>query len=147
MSAEQVTMPGTQAAADEVWRALTALVFDNRDSWKRAVIERSGLPFSRIRILRRLARQPMTVKQVAHAATVDAPAATVAVNDLENRGLVVRTVDPVNRRCKVVSLTEAGRALVEQIEAVDDPAPEVLAGLDADELDALLTILAKIAPS
>jgi DNA-binding MarR family transcriptional regulator len=146
MSAEQLPMPGTQTAADEVWRALTALVFDNRDSWKRAVIERSGLPFSRIRILRRLARQPMTVKQVAHAATVDAPAATVAVNDLEERGLVVRTVDPANRRCKTVSLTDAGREVLEQIEAVDDPAPDVLAGLDADDLDALLTILAKLTP-
>jgi DNA-binding MarR family transcriptional regulator len=145
MSAEQV--PTSQTAADEVWRALTALVFDNRDRWRRAAIERSGLPFSRIRILRRLARQPMTVKQVAQAATVDAPAATVAVNDLEERGLVVRTVDPANRRCKTVSLTEAGRAVVAEIEAVDDPAPAVLAGLDADELDALRVILAKISPS
>jgi DNA-binding MarR family transcriptional regulator len=145
MSAEQI--PTSQTAADEVWRALTALVFDNRDSWRRAAIECSGLPFSRIRILRRLARQPMTVKQVAHAATVDAPAATVAVNDLEERGLVVRTVDPANRRCKTVSLTEAGRAVVAEIEAVDDPAPDVLARLDADELDALRVILAKIAPS
>ncbi|WP_156750705.1 MarR family transcriptional regulator [Mycobacterium sp. 852013-50091_SCH5140682] len=147
MSADQMPMPGTHTAADEVWRALTTLVFDNRDSWKRAVIERSGLPFSRIRILRRLARQPMTVKQVAHAATVDAPAATVAVNDLEERGLVIRTVDPANRRCKTVSLTDAGRAVLEQIEAVEDPAPDVLAGLDAADLDALLTILAKITPS
>ncbi len=37
--------------ADEVWRAMAALVFDNRDSWKRAVVEQTGLPFSRIRIL------------------------------------------------------------------------------------------------
>ena len=42
--------------ADEVWRAMAAWCIDNRDSWKRAVVERSGLPFSRIRILRRLAR-------------------------------------------------------------------------------------------
>ena len=51
----------------------------------------------------------MSVKQVAQAATMDAPAATVAVNDLEDRGLVVRTPDPTNRRCKLVSLTDAGR--------------------------------------
>ena len=80
--------------ADEVWRTMASLVIDNRDSWKRAVVERSGLPFSRIRVLRRLARGPMSVKQVAAAATMDAPAATVAVNDLEDRGLVVRTPDP-----------------------------------------------------
>ena len=52
----------------------------------------------------------MSVKEVAQAATIDAPAATVAVNDLEERGLVVREIDPTNRRCKVVSLTDAGRA-------------------------------------
>lgn len=130
--------------ADEVWRALTRLVFDHRDSWKRAVIEESGLPFSRIRILRRLERAPMTVKDLAHAATVDAPAATVAVNDLEERGLVVRAVDPANRRCKLVSLTDAGQALSARIDRVEDPAPEALAALGAGDLETLRTILGKI---
>jgi DNA-binding MarR family transcriptional regulator len=133
--------------ADEVWRAMAALVIDNRDSWRRAVVEQTGLPFSRIRILKRLHRQPMTVKQVAQAATIDAPAATVAVNDLEARGLVVRETDPANRRCKVVSLTDAGRDVVRQIDALPDPAPEVLASLADDELQALRVILDKLAHS
>lgn len=130
--------------ADEVWNALTALVFDHRDSWRRAVVEQTGLPLSRVRVLRRLGRQPMTVKDVAQAAALDAPAATVAVNDLEGRGLVVREVNPANRRCKTVSLTEAGRAVLAAIEAIDDPAPDVLAALDDDELRALRTTLAKL---
>jgi DNA-binding MarR family transcriptional regulator len=123
---------------------MAALVIDNRDSWKRAVVEQTGLPFSRIRILRRLDHQPMTVKQVAQAATIDAPAATVAVNDLEERGLVVREIDPANRRCKVVSLTVAGRDVVRRIDAIDDPAPEVLAALDDDQLKGLHTIFTKL---
>ena len=131
--------------ADEVWRAMAAAVIDNRDSWKRAVIEETGLPFSRIRILRRLARRPMTVKQVAEAATVDAPAATVAVNDLEDRGLVVRETDPTNRRCKVVSLTDAGREMVKALDDIDDPAPEALASLSDGDLKALRAIIDKIA--
>ena len=131
--------------ADEVWRAMAAAVIDNRDSWKRAVIEETGLPFSRIRILRRLARQPMTVKQVAEAATVDAPAATVAVNDLEDRGLVVREIDPTNRRCKVVSLTDAGREMVRAIDDIDDPAPQALASLSDGDLKALRAIIDKLA--
>jgi DNA-binding MarR family transcriptional regulator len=130
--------------ADEVWRAMAAAVIDNRDSWRRAVIEQTGLPFSRIRILRRLARKPMTVKQVAHAATIDAPAATVAVNDLEDRGLVLRETDPTNRRCKVVSLTDAGREMVLAIDAVDDPAPNVLAVLDDVQLRELKAIIDKL---
>ncbi len=42
--------------ADEVWRAMTALVTDNRDSWRRATVDQTGLPLSRIRILLRLSR-------------------------------------------------------------------------------------------
>jgi DNA-binding MarR family transcriptional regulator len=131
--------------ADGVWRAIASLVIDNRDAWKRAVIEETGLPFSRIRILRRLARRPMTVKQVAEAATIDAPAATVAVNDLEDRGLVVRETDPTNRRSKVVSLTDTGREMVRVIDGIDDPAPDALTSLDDADLKALHAIIDKIA--
>lgn len=130
---------------DEVWRAMASLVIDNRDGWKRAVVEQTGLPFSRIRILKRLSRLPTTVKQVAHAAAMDAPATTVAINDLEDRGLVARKTDPTNRRCKVVSLTDAGRAMVHKIDAVDDPAPNVLAALDDVQLTELRAIIEKLA--
>jgi DNA-binding MarR family transcriptional regulator len=132
--------------ADEVWRAMASLVIDNRDGWKRAVVEQAGLPFSRIRILIRLSRQSMTVKQLAHAATMDAPATTVAVNDLEDRGLVMRETDPRNRRCKVVSLTEAGREMVHTIDSVDDPAPNALAALDDTQLKELKAIIDQVAP-
>jgi DNA-binding MarR family transcriptional regulator len=131
--------------ADEVWRSIASLVHDNRDGWKRAVVEQTGLPFSRIRILKRLSRQSVTVKQLAQAATMDAPAATVAVNDLEKRGLVVRETDPTNRRCKVVSLTDAGRDMARKIDAVHDPAPAALAALDDDELKELRLILSRLA--
>jgi|SRR5690349_4765346 len=131
--------------ADEVWHAMAEVVIDNRDSWKRAVVERSGLPFSRIRVLRRLSRRPMTVKDLAHAATIDAPAATVAVNDLEERGLVVREIDPANRRCKIVSLTDEGHAMLRMIDTTEDPAPEVLASLDDAELQSLKALIDKLA--
>jgi DNA-binding MarR family transcriptional regulator len=130
--------------ADQVWRSMSSLVLDNKDRWRRAVVDRTGLPFSRIRILRRLASQPMTVKEVAEAATIDAPAATVAVNDLEARGLVVRQPHPDNRRCKMVSLTEAGRDIIAVLDDTDDPAPEVLATLDEQDLQALRAILARL---
>jgi DNA-binding MarR family transcriptional regulator len=130
--------------ADEVWRMMAGLVIDNRDSWKRAVVEQAGLPFSRIRILKRLSRRSMTVKELARAATIDAPAATVAVNDLETRGLVSRETDPTNRRCKTVSLTQDGLAMLRKIDAIDDPAPEMLAVLDASELKSLRSSLSKL---
>lgn len=131
--------------ADQVWRLMSTVVLDNKDAWRRSVVERTGLPFSRIRIVRRLSRRPMTVKQVAEAATIDAPAATVAVNDLEARGLVVRETDPENRRCKLVSLTDAGREVVTILDETEDPAPRALAALDSRDLAALHRILAKLA--
>jgi DNA-binding MarR family transcriptional regulator len=130
--------------ANQVWRAMAAVVFDNRDAWKRDVIETSGLPFSRIRVLRRLAKRPMTAKEIAEAATMDAPATSVAVNDLEDRGLVVRQADPSNRRCKVVSLTDEGRGVVASIDGVEDPAPRPFAALSQQELRTLEAILAKL---
>lgn len=130
--------------ADEVWRLMSSLVINNQDTWKRAVVDRTGLPFSRIRILSRLARGPLSVKQIAAAATIDAPAATVAVNDLEQRGLVVRQIDPGNRRSKTVSLTSAGRELLAGIDAVENPAPAPLRQLGAADLAALQALLQKL---
>lgn len=124
---------------------MTAVVFDNRDVWKRGVIDVTGLPFSRVRVLRRLSRRPMTATEIAEAATMDAPATSVAVNDLEERGLVVRETDPTNRRSKLISLTEEGRRVLARIDEVDDPAPGPLAALSDPELRALQTILAKVA--
>jgi len=137
-------MSADHPLADDVWRAMASVVFDNRDSWKRDVVEISGLPFSRIRVLRRLAKRPMTAKEIAEAATMDAPATSVAVNDLEDRGLVVRETNPNNRRCKVVSLTDEGRRMVASIEGVDDPAPRPFAALSDEELRTLESILAKL---
>lgn len=129
---------------DKVWQLMSRLVLDNKDGWRRAAVDQTGLPFSRVRILRRLSRAPMTVKQVAEAATLDAPAATVAVNDLEARGLVVRETDPDNRRCKLVSLTTAGLDAVAVLDAIEDPAPAALAALDPLDLATLAGLLAKI---
>lgn len=133
-----------EPTAEEVWKDLLRFVFDNRDTWRHAVVEVSGLPFSRVRIVRRLKRSPLTVKQVADYAMMDAPAATVAVNDLESRGLVVREIDPSNRRSKLVSLTEAGRAVLADIDAVEDPAPAELVALSGDDLVALRRILDRL---
>ncbi|WP_078312685.1 MULTISPECIES: MarR family transcriptional regulator [unclassified Mycobacterium] len=124
---------------------MASLVLDNRDSWRRTVVEKTGLPFSRVRILRRLARQSMTVKAIAEATALDAPAATVAVSDLEQRGLVVRRIDPDNRRCKRVSLTDEGQQLMAVIAEMDDPAPAGLAALSEDELKNLRAILERAA--
>ncbi|MEV5833503.1 MarR family winged helix-turn-helix transcriptional regulator [Nocardia sp. NPDC052112] len=137
-------MPDDVPTADEVWAQLTHLVMDTRDSWKRAVSERTGLPFSRIRILRRLRPGPLTLNQIAQATGMDAPATTVAVNNLDELGLVVREIDPTNRRRKQVSVTSAGRAVLAQAMATPDPAPAAVAALSPDDLRTLHQLLRKL---
>jgi DNA-binding MarR family transcriptional regulator len=136
--------PVETTTVDDVWRLLTHLVMDTRDQWKRTVTERTGMPFSRIRVLRRLRPGPLSVKDLARAATMDAPATTVVVNDLEQRGLVVREIDPANRRCKLVTLTPAGDAVCDLAMTTPDPPPDSLSALSPAELRALHDLLRKI---
>ncbi|WP_280362880.1 MarR family transcriptional regulator [Nocardia wallacei] len=145
MSVEVRTAPPEPPPTpDEVWRLLTHLVTDTRDQWKRAVVERTGMPFSRIRILRRLRQGPMTLKDLARAATMDAPATTVTINDLEERGLVMRQTDPADRRSKLVSATESGLAVLADALATPDPAPDSLAALSPDDLRTLRDLLRRL---
>jgi len=130
--------------ADEVWVSLTSIVMDSRGDWRRDVMNEVGLPFSRVRVLRRLAGGPLTMKDLAVACMTDAPAATVAVNDLERRGLVERRVDPENRRVKIVTLTDAGQAVLLRVAAVRDVAPAGVRALDPDDLRALQKLLRRV---
>lgn len=125
------------SAADRVWNALVAVVMDTRGDWRRRVSEATGLSFGRLRALKRLNEKPLALKELAESMGVDAPAATVAVNALEQRGLVVRTPHPTNGRVKLVSLTPAGRATLARMKAVIEHAPAPFASLSPRELAAL----------
>ena len=99
--------------ADDVWRAFERPGGDsyNRDSWKRAggVADRAPAvqPDSDLEV--RLARRPSSVKQIAQAATIDAPAAH-GRHQRPRRPRARHPRDDRRPRCKVVSLTEdAGR--------------------------------------
>jgi len=125
------------SAADRVWNALVAVVMDTRGDWRRRVVEATGVSFGRLRALKRLNDKPLALNELAEAMGIDAPAATVAVNALEKRGLVVRTPHPTNGRIKLVSLTAAGRATLARMKAVIEHAPPPFASLSPRELAAL----------
>ncbi len=130
--------------ATEVWRQLVSLVMDSRGDWRRAVADTTGLPFSRVRALWRLTDRPLTLAELADAMAVDAPAATVAVNDLERRGFVRRSPHPTNRRAKLVQLTDEGLRMVHVARSVVDNPPPAVAALSAAELTDLGSLLAAI---
>jgi DNA-binding MarR family transcriptional regulator len=130
-----------EVSATDVWRQLVSLVMDHRGDWRRSVAAATGLPFSRVRALWRLTDRPLTLAELADSMLIDAPAATVAVNDLERRGLVRRTPHPTNRRAKLVALTDEGLRMVGIARGVVDNPPPGVTTLPPGELAHLARVL------
>jgi DNA-binding MarR family transcriptional regulator len=130
-------------AAARAWLRMRSLVLDQHDR-RRDAAEALGLSFVRIKALRRVAETPSTLSDLADALAVDRPYATVVVDELQKRGLVRRDPHPGDRRCKVVSATEAGHEAAAVASAIlGEPPPEVRALPEADlaELDRILGVL------
>jgi len=89
--------------------------------------------------------RPRTQLALAQAARLDKSTMVVAVDALEEEGLVERRPDPKDRRARIVVPTDAGRELLARAEGVvlgvED---EVLAGLDAGERRVLRDLLTRL---
>lgn len=82
---------------------------------------------------------------LAQAARLDKSTMVVAVDALEEEGLVERRADPKDRRARIVVPTDAGRELLARAEGVVlDVEDEVLAGLDAEERRILRGLLTRL---
>lgn len=126
---------------DELWRRLVRLMKERKEDSRRELRESTGLPPGRVRVLRWLTDGALTLSELADAIGSDAPATTVIVNDLEERGLVVREPHPTNRRAKLVSLTPAGRAIAVRARKVIERAPAAFADIAPADLAALARII------
>jgi DNA-binding MarR family transcriptional regulator len=129
--------------ARRAWRAMSDLVLDH--DRKVAVSEALGLSFARVRVLRRLAAQPQTLRALADELAADPPYVTLMVDDLEERGLVHRLPHPEDRRAKLVKLTAAGRASAARADAILDEPPAALRDIPDEDLAALLRVLERLA--
>ncbi|HTI47589.1 MAG TPA: MarR family transcriptional regulator [Casimicrobiaceae bacterium] len=133
-----------RSGAERTWRLLVELVMETRGEWRRQVAEATGLPFSRVRALWRLERGPRTLAELAHDLGTDAPATTVLVNALEQRGLVTRVAHPTDKRAKQVSLTAAGRRVLAVVEKITDRPPAAFERLTEEEVERLRRTLQKL---
>ena len=127
----------------EVWALMTDLVLDNMR--RREVSEALGMSFGRARAIRRLAREPMSMGELAAALGIDPPNATVLVDDLEGQGLVRRRPHPTDRRAKVVEATRRGKTLARRADDILATPPAALSALAGDDLQALQRILERLA--
>jgi DNA-binding MarR family transcriptional regulator len=118
---------------------ISDLVFDNVR--RREVSEALGMSFGRTRAIRRLARQPMSMGELAAALGIDPPNATVVVDDLEALGIVRRRPHPTDRRAKLVEATRKGKDMARRADEILGTPPAALSALSADDLEALRRIL------
>lgn len=132
-------------AARQAWSVMCDLVLDNER--RREVSDAIGLSFGRAKALRRIAREPMTMGELAAKLGIDAPYATLVVDELERQGLVERRPHPTDRRVKLVAATASGAAMAQQAEEVLNRLPDSLAALSDQDLESLAAILERARPS
>jgi DNA-binding MarR family transcriptional regulator len=130
-----------EAVARDAWLLMSDLVLDNQR--RRMVSEAVGISFGRARAVRRVAKRPMSMSELADALGIDRPNATTLVDELESLGLVKRGPHPADRRTKLVEATRKGKALARRADGILATPPPSLAALGADDLETLRRILGR----
>ena len=143
-SAAEGSGAGAADLAGPVWTIMSEFVrgFDPTEELRRTLA--LGRGSGRVRILLGLADGPSSVVQLAQAVGVDAPYATLIVNELQALGLVSRTGDERDRRRKLVALTAGGREAVHTAQEIIARPPAALRALPAEDLADLLGILERL---
>lgn len=86
---------------------------------------------------------PPSMKAMAERLYCNAPNLTFITNQLADRGLVERAVDPLDRRSRVLVLTDKGRQVREElVRTTLEKTP--LAALSADELRQIGALLTRV---
>lgn len=115
-------------------------------------VEDAGLSFAQYRVLMHLSfaeqmgeRAELNPSEISHRQGVSRNTMSSFIRNLEEEGLVERQLDPHDRRRFNISLTDSGRALVNQythnhLEIID----YCFRALSTDEQATLLTLLQKL---
>ncbi|HZM42502.1 MAG TPA: MarR family transcriptional regulator, partial [Acidimicrobiales bacterium] len=88
---------------------------------------------------------PASQADLSRRTTIDRSDMVAAVNELAERGLVVRSPDSTDRRRNVVSLTAAGRRHLQKLDRILDQAQdELLAPLSPADRRELVDLLTRV---
>jgi DNA-binding MarR family transcriptional regulator len=133
----------TAQTAGRAWQAMRSLVLEQHDR-RAEVTQALDMSFIKVKALYKLARGPLTMRELTDALATDKPYTTLVVDYLEERGLVERTRHPEDRRCKIVTITEKGAVEAERALEILNAPPAPLRALPAEDLAELDRILAKL---
>ncbi|MCW2934061.1 MAG: marR [Actinomycetia bacterium] len=131
-------------SAARVWAVMRDLVGSHPTNERMRAALDLGRGSGRVKSLMWLAEGPMSLSGLAEAVGVDAPYATLIVDNLEERGLVARRPDPADRRRKLVTLTREGRKAIEKLQRIVRAPPPGFTRLSAAELDTLEDLVRRI---
>ncbi|MCW2855462.1 MAG: hypothetical protein JWR52_1077 [Marmoricola sp.] len=126
--------------ATSSWQSMRRLVLELHDR-RGAVSDAISMSYMRAKALSQLQPGPLTQRQLSARLMTDAPYTTVIVDDLEQRGLVQRQINPADRRSKLVSITEAGKEIADEAGRITSPPPDVFGVLSNAELRELARML------
>lgn len=134
-----------QASGIHLWLILMKAHAALREHAERQV-RSLGLCLSDFAILEVLLHKgPSPIHAIGCLVRLTSGSATIAVDRLEEKGLVIRQNDPGDRRARMVHLTETGRALIEAAFQAHEGAMErATSGLTAEERAQTAELLKKL---
>src|SRR6202035_196210 len=110
----------SMGVAEEAFERLRRIAFEGEHVERMAALGlRTKLSPGVIKTLVRLAKTDgISMGEMARGIGCDPSYITALVDDLDARGLARRQPDPDDRRVKIIVLTEAGRTLATEIDAI-----------------------------
>ncbi len=132
--------------AEDAFDRLRRIVLEGEQAEKMAALgAQTKLSPGVLKTLVRLSRTDgISMGEMARGIGCDPSYATALVDDLAANGLATRAQDPVDRRVKIVVLTEKGRALAAEIHSVLSVPPASFGTLSRAELRQLRDLLEKV---
>jgi len=136
-------------AAEDAFERLRRVAFDGEHVERMAALGvRLKLSPGVIKTLMRLGKHDgVSMGEMARGIGVDPSYITALVDDLDVRGLARREPAPDDRRVKIIVLTDAGRAVANDIDAVLSVPPAAFSALSPSELRQLRALLDKVLES
>jgi len=132
--------------AEEAFERLRRIAFEGEHVERMAALGvRMKLSPGVIKTLMRLAKADgVSMGDMARGIGCDPSYITALVDDLDERGLARREPAPYDRRVKIIVLTETGRALATEIDAILSVPPAAFDALSQAELRQLRDLLDKV---
>jgi DNA-binding MarR family transcriptional regulator len=141
---DQASASASADQATRVWIAIRELGLHYPDHQTLRDALDLGRGSGRVKSLLKLCDGPLSLSGLAEAIGVDAPYATLIVDNLEERGLVERRPDPADRRRKLVALTAKGTEATARVLRIQQQPPPGFGRLTPEELNTLEDLVKRV---